>query len=223
MSKFNDIIVQRTVEVGMSFEAIDTTKGNKRIGVFLSAPCKKNTKSALDKELETMPIDDQMAKISEILDYVKTMTEPIIHTQHKVDEYLEGVIMSVLSGYGGQGVGKKLMAAVERMAKERKYKLIYVGCTSEFSARVVAKCGFQLAYSLRYDQYLKDGQPLFKPKAPHDTVRAYIKLLAWMSLIWRRWPWTLNLCFHFDSPSCNWYSPSCIGDQFEENQGSVSI
>lgn len=176
VSSFNDVIILRTVQLGFSVEAIDT-RSNKRIGVFLTAPVKKNVKSALEQELEKLEMDEKMGKIGDILDYAKSMVEPLIHSKYNQDQYLDGVIMSVLSEYGGQGIGKKLLNAVEGVARELKLHLIYVGCSSEYSAKVVAKCGFQEIYSLRYDEYLKDGRPVFLPKAPHDTLRAYIKLL----------------------------------------------
>lgn len=173
-SVFNDVIVLRTVQLGMSFEAIDTTKNDQRVGVFLTAPAAKGVTSELDLELEQLEIDDQMEKIGGFLDYAKSIVEPMM----KSDVYLEGVIMSVLPGYGGQGIGKRLLHAVEEMAVEMGLPLIYVGCTSEYSARVVAKCGFQEVYHLRYDAYLKEGVQVFDPRPPHDTFRAYIKLLG---------------------------------------------
>lgn len=165
------------MQLGLSFEAIDTSKGNKRVGVFLANTCKRGVKTALDDELETIEVDEKMGKISDILDYAKALVEPILDEKYHKDEYMDGVIMSVLTGYGGHGIARRMLQAVEELSKELRLKIIYVGCTSEYSAAVVAKSGFDVVYSLRYDQYLKDGVQVFNPKKPHDTLRVYIKLL----------------------------------------------
>lgn len=170
-------MVQRTVQLGLSFEAMDTSKANKRVGVFLILPVKKGVKSAMDQELENIPMDEKMGKISDLLDYAKSMVEPIIHQKYQQNEYMDGMIMSVLTGYGGQGIATRLLNAVEGLTKELKLNLIYVGCTSKYSSLVMAKSGYEVAYSLRYDEYIKDGVQVFKPEPPHDTMSAYIKLL----------------------------------------------
>lgn len=127
----------------------------------------------MDQELENFPMDEKMGKISDLLDYAKSMVESIIQQ----NEYMDGMIMSVLTGYGGQGIATRLLNAVEGLTREMKLKVIYVGCTSKYSALVMAKSGYEEVYSFRYDQYIKDGVQVFKPEPPHDTMSAYIKLL----------------------------------------------
>lgn len=52
------------VESGLDFEAIDTSFGNKRVGVFL---CEKDVKHPIGKEVDGIDLDQKMINISEIL------------------------------------------------------------------------------------------------------------------------------------------------------------
>ena len=157
-----------------SFEAIDPTKGNKRVGVFVCSVVKNGIPSALDLELEKMECDEKMGKIADILDYAKSRAAHLIK---EGEEHLDMGILSVASDYGGKGIGDRLFKVALSFAKDRNLRVSYVGCTSEISARLAIKNGFQVVDNIRYDKYLKNGVQVFHPIAPHDTLRPCIKFL----------------------------------------------
>lgn len=175
VSPVQDLMVLRLVEMGFSYEAIDTSRGNKRVGVSLCAPCKIGVKSALDLELEDMEMDENMGKIVALLEYTKEQSLALLKDKYQTDEYLDGFLAAVLDEYTAQGVAQRLGIAVTRMAMEMNISVIVCLCTSIYSAKSVQKLGLELIYNLRYDEYLKDGVPVFKPKPPHDMVRVLVK------------------------------------------------
>lgn len=170
ISPVHDFKVQRFVEMGFSFEAIDTNEGNKRVGVFLCAPCKIGVKSSLDVELERMDRDENMGKIMELVDYAKEQSLPILRTKYNTEGYLHGFLVNVLKEYTSQGIAEMVGRAVNRMAMEMNIRIVLGIATSVYSAKSSLKAGSEVFYSLRYDEY--------HLKPPHDAVRVVATDLA---------------------------------------------
>ncbi|XP_022224855.2 dopamine N-acetyltransferase [Drosophila obscura] len=75
----------------------------------------------------------------------------------------------------GLGLGVRLMNAVAERARALGHPLVTVDCTSLYSARLMARLGYELINTLRYDDYLDEtGQQVFRPPAPHDSVKTYV-------------------------------------------------
>lgn len=61
------------------------------------------------------------------------------------------------------------------MALEASCQLIYVECTSHFSAKAVERLGFQCIYSLAYADYVNEqGEMVFKTNSPHRLAKVYV-------------------------------------------------
>lgn len=171
-----ELWLMRTATNGLSFEAIDTSDGNRRVGAYLCTTYKKGEQNPIDAELEAFPgIDDKMTKIAGMLDGMHLNLRPVIYDRYCVDEYLEGVNLSVLPGYAGKGIAGRLTQAIEDKAREMGLSLVYVCCSSEYTARVVEKREYELLHTLPYADYIVDGQIVFVPDAPHTALKCYTK------------------------------------------------
>lgn len=177
-SKAFDLWVLRTAENGLSFEAIDTSDGNKRVGAYLCTTFKDGEENPIDQELATVEMDEKMGKLCELLDGMHSTLRPEIYKKFNVNEYLEGVNLSVLPSYAGKGIAGKLTQAIEVKAKEWNIGLVYVCCSSHFTARVVQKRDYELIHTLPHDQNLDaKGQKVFNIPEPHSALKCYVKLI----------------------------------------------
>lgn len=176
-SKVFDLWVQRLAEEGLSLEAIDTTNGNKRVGAYLCSAYRKDTPHPIDVEIESMEQDDQIKSLCDILHEPLDVVRSEIHDRHKKDAYFEGIFLSVLSEYCGQGIGARLIKAAEDKAREINIHAIYVCATSNYTAAAVAKQGYEGVYTLPYDKYEKDGKRIYYPKHPHVALQSFVKVV----------------------------------------------
>lgn len=166
------------VQAGLSFEAIDTANGNERVGVFLCEIIRKDCPNRIDEEISKLPVEEGMQKMGDLIDYTKTFVDRIIFDEFKKSEYLEGQMVSVKESHGGRGIAKMLTEAILGLAMELKIDLVYVGCTSEYTAKAVAKLGFQEIFTMPYSDYKVNNEQVFHPKAPHTAFRGCIKLVG---------------------------------------------
>lgn len=170
-----DYWVLLTAVNGLSFEAIDTQNGNKRVGAYLCTNFKEGEKNPIDEQLEAFhEVDEKMEKLTDLLDGLHLHLRPEIFRRFQVKEYLEGVNLSVLPEYAGQGIAGKLTQAIEERSREVGIPLVYVCCSSEYTARVVQKRNYQLIHTLPYDQHLKEGKRVFYTQEPHVALKCYV-------------------------------------------------
>lgn len=68
------------------------------------------------------------------------------------------------------------------LALENECPMVYVECSSHFSAKVAEKLGFQCIYSLNYEEYKNDkDEVIFNSSAPHKQFKVYVLLLKEIS------------------------------------------
>lgn len=97
------------------------------------------------------------------------------------DEYpnenliLDGKILSVNTNYRGLGIAGRLTEHVFDFIRENKISVYHVICTSYYSARVMEKTGFDRVFELKYADYKKGDEVVFKPEEPHVGVAILIK------------------------------------------------
>lgn len=184
-----DLWIFRLAQDGLSFEAIDTSAGNKRVGVLLCTVNEKGIANPIDEEMSGMEMDKKMIILFDILHDCLPFVNSEIFGRHQCDKYFEGVLLSVLSGYGGKGIAGKLIQAAEEKALELQTGLIYICASSEFTANAVAKRGFHTIYTLPYEEYRWNGQRAVLPKHPHVAMKSCIKLLKWLIVAFK------SICF----------------------------
>ena len=79
----------------------------------------------------------------------------------------------------GRGIGRRLMEASRHLARSEGYPLLYVLCTSYYSAKTARAMGMQCVYSLPYAEYKdKDGNPVFTLPQPHTDVAVFVQKLS---------------------------------------------
>lgn len=176
-SQSSDLEVIGLSQGGLSFEAISYTPDGQEeiVGTILCTLHKNGQENPIYKKVFKIPMDEKFKKICEITDHAKDLAN--IYDQYQVDEYLEGVIISVKPSHSGRGIARKLIEAVEEHSKEKGFKLIYVGCSSEFTAKVMIRMGYQQVVAVPYEEYRKGGQQVFKVKPPHVAYKGFIKVL----------------------------------------------
>lgn len=173
--------IQRTAESGLSFEAVDTSAGDKRVGVFLCTTNEKDVEHPIDIESKSLfaSIDEKTAKLSMILKTLYPVVKAEVYEKLGKKVYFEGVFLSVLSEYGGRGIAGKLIEAIEKKAQQMEIDTVYICCSSEFSAKSCEKSDFQLFHEYPYSNFVEDGEIIFKVKPPHYALKSYLKTVNW--------------------------------------------
>lgn len=179
-SQASDLEVVGLALSGLSFEAIDTVDGKEEIvGAFLCTTHEKGEPHPLYEKIAQYPMDEKFTRIIDLTDYAKLLAEPTIRGKYHADEYLEGVMLSVLPSHSGRGIAKELIKAVEKHAEAKDIKLVYVGCSSEFTAKVMQKLGYEGVAEVPYEDYKRNGKQMFdKVKSPHVAYKVFIKYLG---------------------------------------------
>lgn len=169
--------IQRTAETGLSFEAIDTSAGDKRVGVFLCTTNEKDVENPIDTESKSLisNVDEKTAKLSMIPKFLYPVVQAEVYEKLGKKVYFEGVFLSVLSDYGGRGIAGKLIEAIEKKAQQMEIDTVYICCSSEFSAKSCKKSEFKLFHEYPYTDFVKDGEIIFKVKPPHYAMKSYLK------------------------------------------------
>ncbi|XP_022918295.2 arylalkylamine N-acetyltransferase 1-like [Onthophagus taurus] len=145
------------------------TDSGKIIGVCLNGIINKN-----DGKEEFIVKDPKFSKITNLLSYVDKMAD-VFGKYPDIDKMISVDILSVDKSWRGQGIAKKLMNKTRELAREQDFKLMRCDCSSHFSAKAIARLGFQCIYSLKYEDYKKEGRPVFNPEHPHKEVTVYIQ------------------------------------------------
>lgn len=87
--------------------------------------------------------------------------------------------LAVDPAVNGRGIGRSLMEASRHLARSEGYPLLYIECTSYYSAKIARAIGMQCVYSLPYADYKdKDGNPVFTPPQPHTDVAVFVQKLS---------------------------------------------
>lgn len=176
-SKFMDMWVYAMTELGLSFEAIDTENEDQRVGVFLCVDHQKGVKNLLDEDVDEAELDEKIAKLFHVLHVTHPIIHKAIYDDLRRESYFEGVILSVLTSYGGRGIAGLLAEAVENKARELSRDVVYVCCTSEFTYKAMAKRDYKLIHTLVYDEHKVDGVRVFNVKPPHVGMKLVIRVL----------------------------------------------
>ncbi|XP_026816934.1 dopamine N-acetyltransferase-like [Rhopalosiphum maidis] len=160
---------------GISFMAVSTETGE-MIGVSLdNTMCRGNEINEIVEEN-----NDKSSKFNDImvlLDKAKRDTD-IFGKYPNIDRIMDLKIITVNEAYRGQGVCKALIDKSKELALELRYQMIYVECTSHFTAMAVERFGFQCIYSLSYTDYVnKQNEVVFKTQPPHKYFKVYVLLL----------------------------------------------
>nr|XP_018897707.1 PREDICTED: uncharacterized protein LOC109030928 [Bemisia tabaci] len=109
---------------------------------------------------------------------------PVLRFLNHVDSLVpikdkEGImhihIVAVDGSWRNQGIGRRLMEASVKLARDRGVPGVQVNCSNHYTSRMVEKIPeFRKILSVPYDSYLDPcGQPVFRIPPPHDAMHVY--------------------------------------------------
>lgn len=163
-------------ENGWSFKAVD--KNGKIVGVMVSglSPLKPKDDGS-DYVTQAQQCKDP--KFAKIL-YVLAQREEGAKLWEKfpdLDEVLDVKLAATDPNWRKRGIMNNLLAATEKLAKERGIKVLRMDTSSAFSAMSAEKLGFTCMYYAPYTEIKMDGKPLIVPEPPHIHDKVYTKVL----------------------------------------------
>ncbi|KAB0799470.1 hypothetical protein PPYR_07350 [Photinus pyralis] len=163
----------KSIKEGTSLMAVTNT--NHVIGVCLNG----TITSTISNEAETEEDDCENVKFSKVRSFLnycgKEGTKAIAQRYPDVEKIMFVKIISTDTAWRGKGIAKELMDRTRKIGRERGYGLIRVDCSSYFSARAVARLGFECVYELKYKDYIENGQPIFQTEHPHLSFTVYVQ------------------------------------------------
>ncbi|XP_022168222.1 dopamine N-acetyltransferase-like [Myzus persicae] len=163
------------LQCGVSFMAVSAETGE-MMGASL------NTTLCRDDEIKKYGDEnnDKSSKFNEIMVFLDKAEQniDIFGKYPNIDRIMELKIITVNEAYRGQGVCKALINKSKKLALELGYQMIYVECSSHFTAKAVERFGFQCIYSLCYLDYRnKEDDVVFKTQFPHDYFKIHVLVL----------------------------------------------
>lgn len=163
-------------ENGWSFKAVD--KNGKIVGVMVSglSPLKPKDDGS-DYVTQAQQCKDP--KFAKIL-YVLAQREEGAKLWEKfpdLEEVLDVKLAATDPNWRKRGIMNNLLAATEKLAKERGIKVLRMDTSSAFSAMSAEKLGFTCMYYAPYTEIKMDGKPLIVPEPPHIHDKVYTKVL----------------------------------------------
>lgn len=173
----------KNISDNLSFKANDANKNC--VGVFISGLC-KTTKSPVTSvklrcNVEYNVDEDVFYKNHEKFYRIIKLTEELDRKVNlsqrypELNEYAEGKVLSVDEKYRGMGIAGQLINRTLEEMEKRNIALIVIQCSSLYSARVMARLGFELVAAIYYKDFHLEGRQAISPKPPHDKISAFIK------------------------------------------------
>ncbi|KAF4526191.1 hypothetical protein B566_EDAN001875 [Ephemera danica] len=163
-----------SLEQGFSLMAV--APDGRVMGVCLNAVSHPGDVEELEKLALECP-NQKFKIILGILAHVEKQSD--VHNRFNVKTVFEVPILSVDSSCRGQGIATALLNGSLQLARRLGYPLFRIDCSSEFTARAVAKLGLHVVFSMRYDEYkpFPDQEAPLQPAAPHHEVKAMVMAL----------------------------------------------
>lgn len=144
-------------------------------GVALNAWTLKDEGVDLEAELKNIS-DPKFSIIMRLLHEANAKLD--FFTEFGVDRIFDFRVLSVSMNYRGQGIGRRLMEELEKLARQEGAKLMIADFTGLFSQKISEKLGWQLAHEVVYNEYRdKKGQVLINAEPPHTSLQVKYKLL----------------------------------------------
>jgi len=147
------------------------------LGLVIIGIVNANDKEEEEEEDKDLPrwrkCPDKMHKIFAFLDHVKRGMD--IGQDYGVTQWGDILILACNANRRVPGLGTALTKAALQDMEEKGVKVITTIATSHYSAKIFAKFGFEEVRSVKYTDYLVDGEVVFPPKDPHTQAKLFIK------------------------------------------------
>lgn len=160
------------VDNGLAFKAV--SPDGDLIGVVLNnVMCRGDGEKNNESEEDTKD-NTKFNDITAFLDKVEREAD-VFKKYPNVDRVMDIKIISVDESFRGQGVCKALIDKTIELAMENKCPMVYVECSSYFSAKAAERLGFECIYTLYFRDYLdENGEVVFKTPPPHDSSKVFV-------------------------------------------------
>ncbi|VVC43656.1 Hypothetical protein CINCED_3A007826 [Cinara cedri] len=161
------------VDNGLAFKAV--SPNGDIVGIVLNSLTVRNDNNEEKIEDENGPDDNTKFKtIGTFLDKVER--EADVFTKYpNVDRLIDIKIISVDESCRGQGICKALIDKTKELALENECNMVYVECSSYYSAKAAERLGFECIYTLYFRDYVdENGEIIFKTPPPHDSSKVYV-------------------------------------------------
>jgi len=143
------------------------------IGI-VNANDKEEEEEEEDKDLPRWKkCPDKMHKIFAFLGHLKSGVD--IGQDYSVSQWGDIMILACNTDRRVPGLGTALTKAALSDMEEQGVKVFTTTATSHYSAKIFAKMGFEEVRSVKYMDYLVDGEIVFPPKEPHTQAKLFIK------------------------------------------------
>ncbi|XP_069705107.1 arylalkylamine N-acetyltransferase 1-like [Periplaneta americana] len=156
---------------GVSLLAVSRADGS------ILGACLNGKETAGEHRKTTMPANEAYAKIYKFMRHVEASVDvwQLSGTDHGV--YVQ--MLAVSDEAKGRGIGRALMETVRDRARAAGMQLLYLVCTSFFSAKIASAMGMQRVYSVAYEDYKDEkGVPVFTPPPPHTETVVFLQKLT---------------------------------------------
>lgn len=97
-----------------------------------------------------------------------------VYERYNVDKALHADLLSVDANVRGKKLGTRLMLALAKLGRRKRYPLLTIDCTSYYSAQLIANLGWDCVNVMYYVDYVDDDEePVFQPPPPHFCCKTY--------------------------------------------------
>ncbi|KAJ9582975.1 hypothetical protein L9F63_022679 [Diploptera punctata] len=156
---------------GSSLIAI--TKSGLIIGVAINAGYKKITGKHEPRSRGLEHLHESYTKVANFIDKVENSLG--LWDVTGADDSLYLHILAVLPTASGKGIGKELVKRSIETAESKGYPLIWIMCSSHYSAKICCSLGMECIHRLSYkDNKNEEGVPAFLPAEPHTEFVTFV-------------------------------------------------
>ena len=170
----NAIPALQLLSEGKSLLAV-SRNGRRILGFCANTEMKQNANENSTKQ--TTFTEPTYKKIADFINKIEGSVDILKNTGADRAMYIR--ILGVDPAVHGRGIGRRLMEASRHKARSEGYPLLYIMCSSYYSAKIARAIGMQCVYSLPYSEYKdEEGNPVFKPAQPHTDITVFVQQLS---------------------------------------------
>lgn len=155
-------------------EVVDSENRKKMVGFLICKICERTAVT----EFNTWIHEDNRAgyEISRLLKLVDSRFD--VFQMYDVQTAIDMLVLCTVPEYRGRSIGFRLCGRAIDLARERGCEVIFMDCSSAYSAAIARKLGMQCVGEISYEDYQKElGEKLFDVDAVHTHIRRFVKVL----------------------------------------------
>jgi len=160
------------IEENLSFMAV--TKSGEIIAYIQNAEVKSENNSDSEHGKYKPNLNPDVKQVRKLLYHMDEQIDLLAKLENSNGKELEVKSLTVHDAWRNKGIGKKLLEKTREFARQKGFKQIRSTCTSAYSAKVFANCGFECIYALKYEDWKNEGNMDFLPHPPHFYAKGMV-------------------------------------------------